>query len=344
MSLREHFSELKRRAKVAFVSFAILFVAMLAVPADPSAVLSAVTGGGGTYVPLIAFFLARVKLELLPPGWTLIGLNVNSALEIYLIASLIFAVIFNAPIFAYEVIMFINPGLKENERKLIYPFIGAATGLFIVGILFGFFFLAHFLLIALSPFFIVVAGQPGDLGARLLHGGHHHRGNERDSLHDTRLRLHVDPARSHPGVNLHQEQVAHLGYHVHHLRHSHSRRRHLCSTSSSSCQSFSSWSSRSGWEAGASRGRRGGSRSSRRQHPPHLRRPRRHLPRHPRCRLPPLVPPPNRSRQRASVSCRPPSVGAATDETLLRVLPHGVPRGVCLLSQLRQGCRLEPRT
>ena len=63
MSLREHLSELKRRAKVAFVSFAILFVAMLAVPADPGAVLSAISGGGGTYVPLIAFFMARVKLE-----------------------------------------------------------------------------------------------------------------------------------------------------------------------------------------------------------------------------------------------------------------------------------------
>jgi Sec-independent protein secretion pathway component TatC len=160
MSLREHFSELKRRAKVAFVSFAILFVAMLAVPADPNSVLSAFTGGGGTYVPLIAFFMARVKLELLPPGWILIGLNVNAALEIYLIASLLFALIFNAPIFAYEVIMFINPGLKENERKLIFPFIGAASGLFLVGVLFGFFFLAHFLLIALSPFFLAAQVQP----------------------------------------------------------------------------------------------------------------------------------------------------------------------------------------
>jgi len=160
MSLREHFSELKRRAKIVFVSFVILFLAMLAVPADPASVLAAVTGGGGTYVPLIAFFLARVKLELLPAGWTLIGLSVNAALEAYLLASLVFALIFNAPIFAYEVIMFINPGLKETERKLIYPFVGAASALFTVGVLFGFFFLAKFLLIALTPFFVAAQFQP----------------------------------------------------------------------------------------------------------------------------------------------------------------------------------------
>jgi sec-independent protein translocase protein TatC len=153
MSLREHFSELKRRAKIVFISFAILFVAFLAVPANPGAVLGELTGGGGTYVPLIAFFMARVKLELLPPGWELIGLNVNAALEVYLIACVVFAFIFNSPITAYEVIMFINPALKENEKKLIFPFVGAATALFVGGALFGFFFLAHFLLIALGPFF-----------------------------------------------------------------------------------------------------------------------------------------------------------------------------------------------
>ena len=160
MSLREHFSELKRRAKIAFISFAILFMAMLAVPANPSAVASAISGGGGTYVPLIAFFMARVKLELLPPGWVLIGLNVNAALEVYLIASLLFALIFNAPIFAYETIMFINPGLKESEKKLIFPFITAASALFAGGVIFGYFFLAHFLLIALSPFFIATGLTP----------------------------------------------------------------------------------------------------------------------------------------------------------------------------------------
>lgn len=153
MSIREHFSELKRRAKIVFYSFGILFVAFLAIPADPSTALGAVTGGGGTYVPLIAFFMARIKLELLPPHWVLIGLTVNSALEVYLIACVVFAAIFNSPILAYEVIKFIGPGLKENEKKLIYPFVTANALLFIGGALFGFFFLAHFLLIALGPFF-----------------------------------------------------------------------------------------------------------------------------------------------------------------------------------------------
>ena len=58
------------------------------------------------------------------------------------------------PIIAYETYKFIDPALKEKERKLIYPFVTSTSILFIVGLLFGYFVLAKFLIIALSPFFV----------------------------------------------------------------------------------------------------------------------------------------------------------------------------------------------
>jgi len=158
MSLREHLSELKHRFKVAFTSFVVILAVFLVVPEDPAALL---TGGYNSFRPMIGFFIKSVDQQLLPHGWTLIASGgLSQPLEIYLVASILFALIFNAPIFAYETVRFINPALNEREQRLIYPFVGAVTGLFSFGVIFGYFFLAKFLLVALAPFFITVNIAP----------------------------------------------------------------------------------------------------------------------------------------------------------------------------------------
>lgn len=152
MSIREHFSELKRRFKVAFTSFALILGILLIIPQDPYALL---TGGYTSFRPLIGYFISSIDAELLPHNWVLIAAGgLSEPLEIYLVASVVFALIFNAPIFAYEVIMFIGPGLNDREKGLIYPFTIANAVLFGVGSLFGYFFLDKFLFIALTPFFV----------------------------------------------------------------------------------------------------------------------------------------------------------------------------------------------
>jgi sec-independent protein translocase protein TatC len=158
MSLREHLSELKHRFKVAFTSFVVILAVLLVVPENPSALIS---GGYNSFRPLIGFFIDSVDQQLLPAGWTLIASGgLSQPLEIYLVASVLFALVFNAPIFAYEVINFISPALNEREKRLVYPFVGASTGLFAFGVVFGYFFLAKFLLVALSPFFITTHIAP----------------------------------------------------------------------------------------------------------------------------------------------------------------------------------------
>lgn len=64
MSLREHFSELKRRFKVAFTSFVVILAILLVVPEDPAALL---TGGYSSFRPMIGFFVNSVDKQLLPP-------------------------------------------------------------------------------------------------------------------------------------------------------------------------------------------------------------------------------------------------------------------------------------
>lgn len=149
LNIREHLDELKHRLKVAFLSYLGLLAIFLLAPADPSKAISLT----GTYVPFVAFFLARVKLDLLPTGWALIPGTISAPIEIYLIASAILAAVFNSPIFAYEVMKFVAPALTDREKGLLYPFVVSASSLFAIGALFGYFFLAKFLFIAISPFF-----------------------------------------------------------------------------------------------------------------------------------------------------------------------------------------------
>lgn len=156
LNIREHLSELKHRTKIAFLSFVGLLAIFMLAPAQPSSVISLT----GTYVPFVAFFLARVKLDLLPAGWTLIAGPLSAPIEVYLIASATLAAVFNSPIVGYEVMKFVSPALTEREKGILYPFVVSSSTLFVVGALFGYFFLARFLFIAITPFFVTAQAAP----------------------------------------------------------------------------------------------------------------------------------------------------------------------------------------
>src|SRR3989475_6571979 len=146
MRFTEHLGELRKRFKVVFLTLLVIFVILLLVPRNPYEFLSLT----GTYNPLVSIFLDRIVQDILPAGWRLIGLHINGGLEIVLVASLVLAVAFDIPVIAYETFRFIDPALKENERKLVYPFVISSSILFLVGLAFGYFILAKFLLIARS--------------------------------------------------------------------------------------------------------------------------------------------------------------------------------------------------
>ena len=156
LNIGEHIDELKRRMKIAFLSYVGLLAILLLAPAEPAKAITFT----GTYVPFVAFFLARVKIDLLPAGWTLFANNLSEPLEVYLVASVVLAAVFNSPIFAYETMKFITPALTDKEKGLLYPFVVASSALFTVGVLFGYFLLAKFLFIALAPFIQTAQATP----------------------------------------------------------------------------------------------------------------------------------------------------------------------------------------
>jgi sec-independent protein translocase protein TatC len=165
----EHINELRRRLRVVAFSFLIILIVLIVFPANP---LQAVQDPG-QYLNLtflqntvIATFLHRIVYDVLPtpcpvglpatPGcWQLIAANgIGEGMEIYFVAALILTLAIDMPILAYQTYRFIDPALKEKERAMIYPFVLSTSTLFIVGLLFGYFGLAKFLIIALAPFFV----------------------------------------------------------------------------------------------------------------------------------------------------------------------------------------------
>jgi sec-independent protein translocase protein TatC len=167
--LSEHIAELRRRLKIVAISFLVIFLILVLLPTNPIQQFQ----NPGQYLNLafiqntvIASFLGRVVGDILPNPcpvlgnptprcWQLIAANgIGEGMEIYFVAALILTLALDMPVIAYETYRFIDPALKEKERKMIYPFVLSTSVLFVVGLLFGYFVLAKFLIIALSPFFV----------------------------------------------------------------------------------------------------------------------------------------------------------------------------------------------
>ena len=153
LKLAEHIEELRRRLKVVFISLMASVAGALLLPLDPSELLSL---NNVYWTTPVKIFLDGIRSYVLPNNWVLIGFHVNEPLEVLLVAAIVLGFAVDIPIIAYEAYRFIDPALKEKEREAVYPVVAAASGLFLVGILFGYFVLAKFIFFAMQPFFQAV--------------------------------------------------------------------------------------------------------------------------------------------------------------------------------------------
>ena len=122
MTLVQHFSELRRR---------ILWVALIFVLAF----------AGGWYVaPVLQDFLTAPLLSVWGDG-TLLYTGVSDGFMIRFSLATMFALIVVLPIILWHVWAFVAPGLKKDERRLIWPLLIASPLLFLAGAGFAFYFL-----------------------------------------------------------------------------------------------------------------------------------------------------------------------------------------------------------
>jgi sec-independent protein translocase protein TatC len=116
MSLLEHLEELRHR---------IVIVAL--------AVLAAAIAGFFVSEPIIA-----ILRETLPDGTRVVQTTVGEAFAVRLRLSLMLGVAIAMPVILFQLWAFVTPGLTRGERRLVWPLLGAAIVLFVVGLGFGY--------------------------------------------------------------------------------------------------------------------------------------------------------------------------------------------------------------
>jgi sec-independent protein translocase protein TatC len=132
MSLVEHLDELRSRIIVVAISIVI--------------------------AGILGFSLSEPILELLqvplPEGeYRLIQLTIGEALAVRLKIALYVGIALSVPVIVYELWRFVTPGLTRRERRLVWPLLIGAIGLFALGIVLGYLVIPYALafLLSLTP-------------------------------------------------------------------------------------------------------------------------------------------------------------------------------------------------
>lgn len=117
MSLMEHLEELRKRllhaAAYLLVGFAIAYF---------------------FHERLYGIVQAPLDQLHIPLNFT----HPTDGLNLYLKTSLVGGAIMASPFILYQIWLFISPGMYSNEKKYVFPFMGATVGLFLAGAWFGY--------------------------------------------------------------------------------------------------------------------------------------------------------------------------------------------------------------
>jgi sec-independent protein translocase protein TatC len=137
MGLLDHLEELRRRILISLLAILVLTAVALVFSDTLLKVLLAPSGG----LHLNAFSLMD-------------GFLIRFRIALYLGVAVAF------PIWGYELSRFVAPGLQERERRAVLPGLLASTGLFILGVIFGYVLLRTMIRVMVSLFPPEVAFLP----------------------------------------------------------------------------------------------------------------------------------------------------------------------------------------
>ena len=100
--------------------------------------LATFTTSNPWYQTISSFVIKKLQTDFLPEGITLLPISWFAPLEVYIYVSIMLGVVISSPVIMYELYKFINPALRRRERRLVYPFVIAFTGLFLFGFSLGY--------------------------------------------------------------------------------------------------------------------------------------------------------------------------------------------------------------
>lgn len=121
-----------------------MLLSLLAAPSPVS-----VFGSSGSYVPLVSLFLEGIKDGALPPGWHFVMYGSDEPFGVYVVASVVLALLLSSPLISFQVMKIIVS--VRGTQRIAYLLTTAASLLFASGAVFGLLFFAGYVLGALTP-------------------------------------------------------------------------------------------------------------------------------------------------------------------------------------------------
>ncbi|HIE37130.1 TPA: preprotein translocase subunit TatC [Candidatus Geothermarchaeota archaeon] len=136
----DHLSELLIRLRRVVIFGFISMVTYLIMPASIEDLSKMVRGE--VYNPLSLYLLERVRSDLLEEvadRVELIPATFAAPIELYFQAALVLGIVTTLPYLAYEIYMFLEPGLYPHEKKFLKRFIFGFSFSFLIGALYGYY-------------------------------------------------------------------------------------------------------------------------------------------------------------------------------------------------------------
>ncbi len=120
--LKPHIAELRDRLIKCVIVLAVAFFACFAV-----------------WEPIMAWVTMPLK-EAIPSGGQVVAVKMGEQFFTAVSVSFFASLVISLPVIFYQLWMFLAPGLYEHEKKYVLPFVGGATGMFLAGALFAYYF------------------------------------------------------------------------------------------------------------------------------------------------------------------------------------------------------------
>jgi len=131
-----HLMELLSRFRTIAYALVISTVAMMVIPISLD--FSSISASNPWYQTISSFVIRKLQTDFLPADIELLPISWFAPLEVYIYVSIMLGVTVSSPVIMYQIYKFVNPALHQRERKLVYPFLIAFTGLFAFGFSLGY--------------------------------------------------------------------------------------------------------------------------------------------------------------------------------------------------------------
>jgi len=119
--LKPHIADLRKRLVISAAALFIAFFACFAV-----------------YEPILEWMMLPIE-NVLAPGSQMVAIEVQETFFTALKVAFFSAFLVTLPIILWQIWLFLAPGLYENEKKLIIPFVFGATIMFLIGASFAYY-------------------------------------------------------------------------------------------------------------------------------------------------------------------------------------------------------------